>query len=254
MSYTTGTILRAYNADKTLHNTAIVLREGGVMELKNVDHRKTRTKHASVDEWKSACSFPEGSIMVDSSKAFGAVIGADTHGFKIPRGYDMKHNWFYWCYSILVEGLPLLLTNQPIITAFNDLYDICEELKFNCDSYSSNSTYRRYSSVRFTFNSDKLANGFPGYIPNVSSRSYTSDNTKYKQIGEKWKVLYDLLADPFISYLKHKFEESQKLYKINEIQKSIRRCEKKIKEYEATLKGWKDWKEKLTKQLADLEK
>lgn len=80
-SYNPGTIFRCYPTVESKHYTAVLLKNGNVLEVKNPDSWD-KTTFDSLEAWLA--SRPNGTLKIDDSKSFGIVIGSETDGFNYP--------------------------------------------------------------------------------------------------------------------------------------------------------------------------
>jgi hypothetical protein len=235
-SYKPGTIFRAYNADKSTHNTALLLKDGRVLELKNADgsHKKT------YDSYESWCveKAIDATIETDTSKAAGVVIGKDTHGFNVCL--DDNESWFPWCYRMMCESAPQLLENDAVKDAFNSLVAICEKhSEFRSGKWVHKTEY--YNQGNLCYYDYMPIKGMIGqfrteFMPNDPS-GWTKEMyaTARKEIGEAYKKLYDLIAPDVKPYMEKQYTLIQKKNKLKLEKKLVRCYERKAHEL-----NWKE--------------
>jgi hypothetical protein len=188
MSFNPGTLYRAYpKGEKSKHYTAVLLKDGKVLEVKNLDS-KIKTKYDSIELWQAA--HPECSIEKDESKKSYKI------GLNVPTEKCSAYIWLKWCYSIVKEAAPELLNSKKFKIAYNKMVDTCTKHKYDLICFTVISGVNRYSSENINWEGyeEYLWKGFNGYFysefyPNKASSPYGN-------------VPYDRLRNPIISHYK----------------------------------------------------
>jgi hypothetical protein len=128
-SYAPGTLFRLYTNDETQsisfptkpkHYTAVLLKDGKVLEVKNPDTGLKNT-FDSLEVWQS--SRPDCTLKADESKSSGVLIGYDTSSFNYPTEKHSAYKWVQWCYSIVKEAAPQLLNSEEFKLAYNNMVE-----------------------------------------------------------------------------------------------------------------------------------
>ena len=161
-SYAPGTIFRIYSADKSKHYTAVLLKNGKVLETKNPDvthvdkaiaqtqaQAQTQVKKTfdTLDEWLLNHDATEDTVHIDKSKGSGVVIGSDTHGFNYPPENTQSFNWIQWCYSIVLEAAPHLLQSDKFRSEYNGMVDLCYKHQHELRHWGNfNANVQRYNT------------------------------------------------------------------------------------------------------------
>jgi hypothetical protein len=135
MSYPKGTLLRSYNTDdNTKHYTAVIINDGKVLEIKNINDNK-RTTFNSVEEWCQTRNISQESLQVDESKIQPYNQEKQTDNadgiYVRNNGYLMYYNkgkcqpcwceWNNWCYNTIVKYAPDLLDNNELKGLYNNM-------------------------------------------------------------------------------------------------------------------------------------
>lgn len=213
-SYAPGTIFRSFNADKSAHNTAILLKDGRVLELKNADGSPKKT-HATYDAWVAERG-TDATIETDASKASGVVFTSDTHGFHVDAALLTEYGttqWPVWCYRILAECAPKLLTREDVKTVFNKLVETIEKYKseFSCGKYYANSKYSKvefYDPANLRYRADYPLKGMPGMFAWEWSpqNGWTAEMyaAAKADIGAAYAALYELISADVCPFLEKK--------------------------------------------------
>ena len=173
MSYAPGTIFRIYTSDKTYHFTVVLLKNGKILEVKNMSVAKKQT-FPSLTMWRTFHSATEEEVQVDTSKCSGTVImDSIADGFNYPKENHTAYKWIQWCYSIVKEAAPHLLNSEEFKLAYNNMVDICNQYKNDLSHiYSTRRDINYYSPDNIKYNNankDKYYNimcGYPGFIYN----------------------------------------------------------------------------------------
>jgi hypothetical protein len=218
-----NTTYRLYTADRSAHWTAVSLRGGGLLET------QTKQKFESFEAWRSAR--PEGVHLEETKRHSQAVIkptiGSDTHGFRyqhinIPgdKVYSTQMSWMNWCYELMAEGAPHLLSRDDIRSAFNELVDFLCEKKVSMGSMYYKETYNvaRYDP-KCLFSDNMLCLGCMA-----------------KELREKAEKLInhllDLIKADLIAFMEPKYKLALLLIKRSECKLAINKFSKRIVRFE----------------------
>jgi hypothetical protein len=259
MSYNPGTLFRAYNADKSKHYTAVLLKDGKVLEVKNPD-TNTKTTYDSFELWK--VEHPDCSIDVDATKSNGVVIGLEYNGFNYPTEKHDAYIWVQWCYEMVKEAEPSLLNSEEFKVAYNKMVDVCTKHKDELCCYERYSLSDRYSStnIRWINDSKYIPNwfGFAARFRNENSynkRTYSA--TEYEsarnEILVAYKSVLDIIKPHIENYMNKKCKALVSKQKISYIKRSIKHKEKKISELQSRVDGLKSYLQEEYANLTKLE-
>lgn len=179
MSFAPGTVFRAYTI-RGDHNTAVLLKDGSVLEVKN-PHSNTKTTYPSIDAWMAHVKALR--MKADTSGARGAIIGPAPEGIHYPTEDHRAYTWVRGLYSLVCELGPELLKSEEFAVAYNALVATCTKYKQELYHYSTLfKGYKRYAPliVENVAINPPLAYRYPGYFP----YSYMS-KTPYTGAGHK---------------------------------------------------------------------
>lgn len=219
-----NTTYRLYTEDRSDHWTAVSLITGGLIEI------QTKQNFESLEAWRSAR--PEGVYLEETKRHSQVVrklqIGSDTHGFRyqhinIPgdKTYSTQMSWMNWCYELMAEGTPHLLSRDDVRSAFNELADFLCEKKVSMGSMYYKETY----SVN-RYNSDSLS------CYQMLSQPW-SITTEVREKAEKLiNHLLDLIKADLIAFMKPKQKLAQLIYDRSKCKLAINKFSKRIVRFE----------------------
>jgi hypothetical protein len=251
MSYNPGTMFRAYpNTDKSKHYTAVLLKNGKVLEVKNPDNG-AKTTYDSLELWQA--EHPDCTFETDTSRSSGVVIGSDTNGFNYPNEKNHANGWVRWCYSMVKEAAPQLLSSEELRLAYNKMVEVCDKHKeeLRNDSYE---TIYRYSSQNIYWTTDKNYYnarwcGFGAYF--VNEQYYrTGQNKRYtkeeydvarKEIVDAYKAVLDIITPHIKDYMAKKHKIIRAKRDIGVAKRSVQYCEKKMTEFQNRITNLKSY-------------
>ncbi len=261
-TYAPGTVYRTPVIDGT-HYTAVQLKDGLVMEVKcAMPIAGGPHKFADLDCWTTERGIDKSTLIVDTSKAYGVVIKADdkeTHGFKyaklVPEIYSGK-NWHWWCYNIMAEGAPHLLTNTAVKDAFNALVDLMTEYKEHFNGFLGLHQKANYYDPVNLFNTRYVTEfgGIPIYCHygSYNNRKPTEFYTKMKEvIKTAYVALYNLIKDDLTPFLQKRHGQMKRLENQSRLKRTINRLEKKKAQLEDSLESYKKVLAGLSKELEE---
>jgi hypothetical protein len=246
-----GTLYRSFTPDRSHHATALLLRDGSIVQIKDSAlNNGARYTFPSYDAW--VASRPDTIIEADTKNARGVIVNpADTHGFTY---YNHKYNeteWTDWCYEIMLEGAPHLLEKEPVKTAFNALVELLKSHKYTFTSYSylfkGVNRYKPntlYDTVRA-----KMCGGLPF---NLMPSRYAQMKLPQELI-DGYTVLYNLIKDDLTPFLTAKTARLNLEYLIRFQQSQIKKTEKRIANYKDSIAYSERYIESCKKKVAELE-
>jgi len=271
-----GTLYRIYSDDK--HYTAVQLKDGSVLEVKNPDTGK-KTTFASVEEWQASHSATE--VKTDASKASGVILPrSKANGFNCPENKTNPNtSWLYWCYEIMAEGAPHLLTNEEVKTAYNQFRAVCEkyasEFRFHTYSFMTRkskyspenlkyrTTYKsiygetiedKWCGLNAYFHSDVFGRALYPSLPNkLAFSTVNENNTVRAEICSAYKKLYDLIQSSLIDFLTKKYKLSQAEVRVQLSKAALSRVQKKLAKLQKFEECYKKDYENAVKLLAELQ-
>lgn len=258
-----GTLFRARLSDDSKHYTAVLLKNGKVLEVKNPD-TGVKSTFDNVELWQA--SHPDCLLEVDPSKGSGIVISSDTNGFNYPTDKDKAYHWIKWVYSIVGEGAPQLLTSEEFKTVFNEMVELCtkhkQELYHWDHQYWGKDRYSPYNLKNRQYGNDKWA-GYPGYFyyenyyyapySGAGHKRYsTSDyNSARNEIIVAYKKIYDIVHPVISDYITKKQNILKTQYNISQSKASIKRLMKKKEQLQNSIKWYEST---VVKEVENLQK
>jgi hypothetical protein len=276
-SYNPGTLFRLYSNDesqsisfpvKPKHYTAVLLKDGKVLEVKNPDTGLKNT-FDSLEAWQLVR--PDCTLKADESKSSGVVIGSDTVGFNYPTEKHNAYKWIQWCYSIVKEAAPQLLKSEEFKAAYNNMVELCTKHKQEL------SDWRRYSSGIYRYSPDNILvvtnknqwrgemSGFPGrfqyqnysYSPysGLGHKRYTKEDYDKTgtEIGAAYVAIVNIIKPEIESYMTKKYNVAKTEKDISNSKALIKRYEKKVSKLQNEIDCYKSYIQKDTATLAKLE-
>lgn len=236
MSYSPNTVFRAYVQNESKHYTAVLLKDGTILEVKNPNSIVKR-RFDSLEVWQSI--LPTCTLKIDDSKACGVVIGSDTNGFNYPTEKHPAYLWIQWCYSIVKEAAPDFLLSitdktgwaewtgqaEEFRLLYNKSVDICNKYKHIFYHSFSRKKSSRYSESRYRTPEYTLT-----YFKNSTKSSLpTKDYTNARnEIVTAYKAIINIITPEIKDYMAMKYKILNTKRKINTAKTSIKRFEKKI--------------------------
>lgn len=250
MTYQIGTVFRMYNNDSSKHYTAIMLKDGKLLEVKNPDGGRVGTKFNSVEEFKTDRQMEGGKLVVDTSKAGGLPIGEDTHGFKYPRVNESRgwSAWPRWFYNVLLELTPYLLEREDVRDAYNllvDALEACNKRYMTIYSNMSSSKSMRFYGEYLKWNEGGKFKGMPIYFSNETYCSQYNRQFKqqdYDEAREKiltsYKQLYDITHVELHAIMEKRDKVAQLEGSIHDKVKRMGIVKRRIVKLEDQVKSW----------------
>lgn len=252
-TFAPGTVFRTVNDADGSHLTAVLLRDGQIMQV----GQGGRRNFANLDAWTTEHSIDASTLKIDVSNAHGVVVGGDTHGFNYTRvrpSYLVK-NWPNWCYEMIAEGAPHLLENSDVKHAFNALVDVLATyepylngyLGFyrKTERYNIKYLHRHYQPGGFPVQ----PGGFPAYLTFGSHKKTPElQTTVTKAITDAYTTLYTLIKDDLTPFMTRRYTELKRMEQQSRIKHTIKHLEKKKTQLEESLAWYKKELEKLYAQ------
>jgi hypothetical protein len=270
MSYAPGTLFRIYSTDNSKHYTAVLLKDGQVLELKNPD-TGTRETFPGLSMWRASHGAAEDEVQVDSSKGIGVVMGSDTNGYNYLTEKHPAYKWIQWCYSIVKEAAPQLLKSEEFKTTYNKMVELCTKYKQELTDWRRyNTGVDRYKpdNIHIVTNKNQWRgemSGFPGrfqyqsysYSPysgpghkRYSKEDYDKATT---EIGAAYVAVVTIIKPEIESYMTKKYNVAKTEKDIRNNQAAIKRYEKKLSALQSTIDYYKSYIQKDTATLAKLQ-
>ena len=228
-----GTLHRLTTADGSKHCTAVVLKTGQLLEVKNEFTGIRGAKFDSLEAWKAA---REGQLTLSTNDSKTA---ANFKGFNVPTERVVAYRWLQWCYSIICELAPHLLENETLQAAYNALAEVSTLYSDDLHTYNVyTSDIERYNPRNIhcavTKYGDTISIGYPfrfksHYNYNVPLDSMFNGNfipevhrEPTKKIIDSYKAICEILG-PVIG------AQLEKKYQIADLKRFIIATEKAIK-------------------------
>ena len=268
-SYNPGTMFRIYSADNSKHYTAVLLKDGQVLEVKNPDTGKKET-FPSLTMWRASHSAAEEDVKVDASKSSGVVIGSDTNGFNYPTEKHNAYKWIQWCYSIVKKAAPQLLKSEEFKAAYNNMVEVCTKYKQELTDWRNyGSGINRYSpsNIRVATKNQYRGemSGFPGSFqyqyysnspysgPGYKRYSKEDYDKASNEIGAAYVTIVNIIKPEIENYMDKKYKIALTEKNIRDKRSAIKRYEKKLSKLQNEINWYKSYIEKDTATLAKLE-
>ncbi len=243
-SYNPGTMFRIYAADNSKHYTAVLLKDGQVLEVKNPDTGKKET-FPSLTMWRASHSATEEDVKVDASKSSGIVIGSDTGGINYPTEKARTYKWVQWCYSIVKEAAPQLLKSEEFKSAYNNMVELCTKHKQELTdwrSYSSGTSRYSPNNIHIATKNQYRGemSGFPGsfqyqyysYSPYSGPGHKRYSKEEYdkasSEIGAAYVAIVNIIKPEIESYMTKKYNIATTEKDISNKRAAIKRYQKKL--------------------------
>ena len=159
-TYAPGTLFRIYSTAESpsisltttssKHYTAVLLKDGKVLEVKNPDNGKKET-FPSLTMWRASHGATEDDVKVDPSNGSGIVVGTDTNDFNYPTENLSSYSWVRWLYLMVGEAAPQLLKSEEFKTLYNQMVELCNKHKQELRHYD----YQFKGKTRYDVNNLK---------------------------------------------------------------------------------------------------
>jgi hypothetical protein len=223
-AFARGTLFRSYNADRTAHSTAVLLKDGTMQELKNADGSEKKI-YPSYEAWASEKG--AAAVEIDTSKATGTLLTTDARGFNVDLtiDYNGASPWFQWLFRMMAEIAPHLLANHTVKDAFNALVAVCAKHKGFGMRVSSHNKIHYYDPAGLSYNPEKPAS-FGWFQEDWLGDKYMAEKA---EIGAIYKVFYELVAADLHPTMQKKHELINVKHMIKWRNIHIRRYESRIR-------------------------
>lgn len=270
MSYAPGTLFRLYSSDKSKHYTAVLLKDGKVLEVKNPDTGNRET-FPGLSMWRASHGAAEDEVQIDSSKGVGIVIDSETKGFNYPNEKHSAYKWVQWCYSIVKEASPQLLKSEEFKLAYNNMVELCTKHKQELTDWRCYSAgVSRYSPDNILVVTNKKQwrgemSGFPGrfqyqnysYSPysGLGHKRYSKEDydKACTEIGVAYVAVVNTIKPEIEPYMTKKYNIAKSEKDISDKRAAIKRYEKKVSKLQNEINWYKSYIEKDTVALAKLQ-
>jgi hypothetical protein len=260
-TYLPGSLFRYYKEDGT-HYTAVLLKDGRVLEVKNPE-TKEKTKFASLAEWEEVRGCTDDKIQVDTERRPSRTATTEeSNVMKYPRNNKTVNRQLRWYYDMMKECNPEMLDNEEIIKSYNALVDVCHKY-YNelCPSYHFSRKCYKYSTNLLSNSAYSQWNKWCGFPAEFSSESYYYGTKKStmnfdearQEILACYKPFYDLVHKDLHAFMQKKQKEIETLDKIKSYRAKITKTERTIeritRRYAYNLTHYKNRLEELEKSL-----
>jgi hypothetical protein len=226
-SYVAGTIFRIYKEDGVTHYTAVLLKNGNVLEVKNPETGE-KAKFNSLVEWREARGAAENDVRVDTERTAKPVATAEDGSLKMkyPKNNKKINRQFRWYYDMMKECNPAMLDNEEIIKAYNALVDVCHKY-YNeiCPSYHFSHKCYKYSKNLLSYSTYSEWNKLCGFPVDYSSEL---NDEACKEILDCYKPFYDLVHKDLHAFMEKKEKERKTLSQIKTYRAKIAHIERVI--------------------------
>ena len=239
-----GTIYRFYPDSLDSHYTAVQLKTGGILEVKNPATPGVKTPFDSVEAWTEARKGALNTLTTDTSrvtdkavmKATGALVHpptVDKGGFTVPKYAVHFNKWLIWCYEMIEEATPDLLTSDAVKIAYNNLVAACakhgSDLRFT--HFSTKGKHRYEQHFNYADSPYYAWKGMPVMMKG-EARWYTPKEDGFEPIRKEltplYKALYDLVGQRLRAHIeRHNAVKSAKR-RIAAAEKRIAKLERAI--------------------------
>jgi hypothetical protein len=231
MFYSPGTIFRVYSIDNSKHYTAVLLKNGSYLEVKNPDNNNSKTVFETLDDWAKSHNVDVSSVIPENKPKL------NVHR----KGADYKFTWGLWFYNLIKDlDIDLSTLNPEIIEVFNKLSDIWYDYPELRDNYSV--LYKRKNSDNYnpnrlevrTMTTNKYGEkvednwcGLPWYFTNENMYNTMSYNSVRNEAVSYYKRLCNLAKLTIIPKMKKRYEIEQTKNRIGVCTKEIAYYDKK---------------------------
>lgn len=248
-TYAPGTLFRIYTADNSKHFTAVVLKNGQILEVKN-PYTNKKELFPSFNMWRTFHGAAECEVIIDVSKSYGIIQGSDTNDIKYPTEKHSAYTWVKWLYLIISEAAPQLLKSDEFKTFYNQMVEICTKHKQELRHYDHKFKPKtRYDSknLKGSYHTNSKWLGYPAYFVNENSYNYSYSEAEYKQYSNNdydtarieiiyiYKKIYNIVEPYITDYMSKKNNILMTQSKIVKSKATIKRLMNKIKKLENTI-------------------
>jgi hypothetical protein len=273
MSFAPGTIFRAFIADKSKHYTAVLLKNGSYLEVKNPDNNNTKTVFESLEEWTSSHDIDISQIVpetLEQKRERKEVKSTLKLEFPEKGKAPYVFNWGIWCYNIIKILDKSLLKQPDFIKAFNDIYEIWDKYKQNIstgdwynkkdiENFNPNKLLYRTTKKNWKGEDEEDEEDIWRGL-SWSFREEYWNNKKYSKeyfdehrgiIIPYYKKLYDLIAPILLPKMTNKYQAEIHKKKIKEAKSNInfyeKLAKKEMRKIENRMKEIKYYEERMNK-------
>lgn len=259
-SYAPGTLFRIYSTvdspsisfptTGSKHYTAVLLKDGKVLEVKNPDTGKRET-FPSLTMWRASHGATEEDVKVDNSKGSGIVVGTDTNGFNYPNEWHLAYSWVRWLYKMVAEAAPHLLKSEEFKTLYNQMVELTKKHKQEIrhwDSHFLGKSRYDINNLKDTRYNDKW-DGYPGhfyyetyyYARHSGNKYYSKEEYEVArtEFVSVYKKIYEIVQPVISDYMTKKHNILSTQSKIARSKAIIKKYEKKTQQLESTIKWYK---------------
>jgi hypothetical protein len=243
MSYLPGTILRAYPTadDKGYHYTAILLKDGKVLEVKN-PVTGTKATYESLDTWMEWHG--DHTIAADTSKASRYIIpSTGVDGLNYPTEKNPAYLWLQWLYSIVYEFAPHLLKSDDFVLAYNTMVELATKHKTELKHFENDfKGQRKYSPIGEVRMWNPKWEGYKGHFRYETCfykapTHYTPEkyNDARAEILAAFKRICEIVEPVIGGKMAKKYAFLEALKTVKSMEQAIKTSQKRIARYEALI-------------------
>lgn len=278
-SHRPGTLFRIFSADKSKHYTAVLLKSGKLFEVKNPDG-SCGAIFDSLDAFCEAHSMPDSSVEItnresekkerkrkrDEEDAAKGHKKSKMKRIRPPKKKCASTYWLHWCYSILKECAPELLTEKSVVEAYYGLADLCLIYSDDIGTHYIYSRRNRYSVHYLRHEPQTSWKGLDMFFMNelYSYNRPASTPKNYAEMRDKlttaYVSLYELIESRVRPYLKkvNQIKDLDHMIKFNtrnrdKFLRSVRRLQNEIIYYNGRVSEYSNKIEELIAKREALE-
>jgi hypothetical protein len=223
------TLFRIFsNEQKDIHYTAVLLKNGTYLEVKNPDTNNTKVVYQTLEEWAKAHNSNINDITnseVSQSKTNNLKFNIISGNINTKTNLTGKFVWDVWYYHIIKTFDKSLLKNSEVIEAFNAFIDMYLKYKdkVNIQTFHlfqkydkaeiynpKNLSYHKY----FSFSGETHESKWCGlcwsskisYKISINPEIQKEDYTMRSEITECYKKFYDLISPTILPKMEKKFK------------------------------------------------
>lgn len=251
-SFAPGTLFRIYK-ENNIHFTAVLLKNGKLLEVKNPTNGFKTTPYESLSDWCQHHNTTQEDVKIDGSKASGTVVIQDdaiASGFNYPTEKHPAFTWVRYLYSLVKELAPQLLESEDFKILYNLMVEVCTKHKDELNTTARTSGMGRYVPFRYSYSSGfSTWNGFPGYFHkeyNRGSKNYSREqyNQAREQIVTVYKNIYDMVTPVIGDIMDKKYKVLRSWQAVCSYKKKMTHLQKKISGLQSTIDSYKSAIEK----------
>lgn len=223
------TLFRIFsNEQKDIHYTAVLLKNGTYLEVKNPDTNNTKVVYQTLEEWAKAHNSNINNIInseVSQSKTNNLKFNIISGNINTKTNLTGKFVWDVWYYHIIKTFDKSLLKNTEVIEAFNAFIDMYLKYKdkVNIQTFHlfqkydkaeiynpKNLSYHKYFSINGETHESEWCglcwSSQNSYKISRNPEMEKEDYTMRSEITECYKKFYDLISPTILPKMEKKFK------------------------------------------------